>query len=108
MTKQKSNLDDLDYNWLLQDSDTDKSEYDCCDLDDFAVDCVWQPHKSLHKVFSSDKEETEKESLLDVLHNFSMKEDKEDSNDKNTADNRNWTDYIRRQKLFPFSGQGGL
>ena len=71
---------------LLQDSDADESKYDCINLDDSIAHCDWQPRKSSGEEFSFDEEETEEESLSDVLHNLANEEDKEDSNDEDTAD----------------------
>ena len=98
----------MDYNWLLPDSDADKSEYDCSNLDDFVEDCVWQPLNLLMRNLVLIKNKLKKNLFSNVLHNFETDEDEEDSNDEHTVDNISWTNYIRRHKLFPFSDQVGL
>ena len=80
MTKRKVTENVI--NLLLHSSDNDESENDCSDLDDSLVDGGWQPHLTFDEESSYDEEESDKESLTDVLNDLALEEDGEDSDDE--------------------------
>ena len=114
MTNRK--LTENDNNFLLYSSDADESENDCSDLDRYIVDCDWQPHLTSDEGSNYDKEESDEESLTNVLHNLAMEEKGEDSDDEDRASgddndiasNSGWADYVGRHKSFLFSGQESI
>ena len=67
----------------MHSSDNDERKDDCSDLNDSLVDVGWEPHLTSDEESSYDKEENDKESWTDVLHDLVLQEDGEDSdNDK--------------------------
>ena len=95
----KRRLTENDYNLLLDNRDDDKSADDCSDLDDSVVDCDWNPQLTSDEE-SNYYEESDEESLSDILRNLEMEENEEDSDDDDnvTVNNSGWADYVGRHK----------